>query len=75
MQELACQLDEARSSIQCAAQDGCDALLRVSAGIGAVLRLLEADGDLSAPGHEVHCLLAPLKAQLDVAVNRVQAML
>ncbi|WP_454722743.1 MULTISPECIES: DUF1484 family protein [Cupriavidus] len=75
VQELAYQLDELRGRIHGAAQEGCDALLRVSAGLGAVLRLLDADSDSPETAHELHCLLTPLKQQLDNAVDRVQGMI
>ncbi|MDF3833477.1 DUF1484 family protein [Cupriavidus basilensis] len=75
VQELAYQLAELRGSMHVAAQDGCDTLLRVIAGLGAVLRLLEADGDTFEATHGLHCLLTPLKQQLDGAVNRVQGLI
>ncbi|MGO4331024.1 DUF1484 family protein [Cupriavidus sp. M-11] len=75
VQELAYQLDELRDSIHGAAADGCDTLLRVSAALGAVLQLLDGDNASSLEAHGIHCLLAPLKQQLDGAVSRVQGMI
>ncbi|MCM5532759.1 DUF1484 family protein [Acinetobacter pittii] len=75
VQELAYQLDALQDSIHSAAADGCDNLLRVSAGLGAVLQLLDGDNAASLAAHDIHCLLAPLKRQLDGAVSRVQGMI
>ncbi|MDR3382642.1 DUF1484 family protein [Cupriavidus basilensis] len=75
VQELAYQLEELRSRAQSIAQDSCADLLRVSAGLGAVLRLLDFDSDDVEDSHGLHCLLTPLKQQLDEALNRVQGML
>ncbi|WP_420995694.1 DUF1484 family protein [Cupriavidus sp. 30B13] len=75
VQELAYQLDELRGSIHGATADGCDTLLRVSAGLGAVLRLLEGDDIACVDSLGVHSLLAPLKRQLDSAANRMQGMI
>ena len=74
VQELAYQLEELRSRAQSIAQDSCADLLRVSAGLGAVLRLLDFDSDDVEDSHGLHCLLTPLKQQLDEALNRVQGM-
>ncbi|AJG20768.1 DUF1484 family protein [Cupriavidus basilensis] len=75
VQELAYQLEELRSRAQSTAQESCADLLRVSAGLGAVLRLLDFDSDDVEDSHGLHCLLTPLKQQLDEALNRVQGML
>ncbi|AOY95492.1 hypothetical protein BKK79_27450 [Cupriavidus sp. USMAA2-4] len=78
-QELAYELGALSNTILDVTQQGCVELWRVSAGLAAVLRLLEADeeadeeADMDTVG--IHCLLAPLKAQLDEAVSRVQAMI
>ncbi|MDF3835450.1 DUF1484 family protein, partial [Cupriavidus basilensis] len=74
VQELAYQLEDLRHGMHGMTQEGCAELLRVSAGLGAVLRLLDLEGDESVDNHGLHCLLAPLKQQLDVALNRVQGM-
>ncbi|MHA7681571.1 DUF1484 family protein [Cupriavidus basilensis] len=50
-------------------------MLRVSAGLGSVLRLLDYDSDEVEDSHGLHCLLTPLKQQLDAALNRVQGLL
>ncbi|MCP3020341.1 DUF1484 family protein [Cupriavidus basilensis] len=50
----------------------CHDLLRVSAGLESLLLQLQADEQAANNG--LHALLAPLKQQLDQAVNRVQAL-
>ncbi|MBB1634798.1 DUF1484 family protein [Cupriavidus sp. UME77] len=52
----------------------CHDLLRVSAGLESLLLLLELQADEQAANNGLHALLAPLKQQLDQAVNRVQAL-
>jgi hypothetical protein len=52
----------------------CHDLLRVSAGLESLLLLLELQADEQAANNGLHALLAPLKQQLDHAVNRVQAL-
>lgn len=56
-----------------AIQQSCDELLRVSAGLESLLILLELQAGDHAGHSGLHALLAPLKQQLDQAVNRVQA--
>ncbi|GAB7540627.1 DUF1484 family protein [Cupriavidus sp. 8B] len=75
VQELAYQLDALRNDAQGIAQESCADLLRVSAGLGAVLRLLDYDSEDVEDNHGLHCLLTPLKQQLDAALNRVQGLL
>ncbi|KDP83244.1 hypothetical protein CF70_026615 [Cupriavidus sp. SK-3] len=75
VQELAYQLDALRNDAQGIAQESCADLLRVSAGLGSVLRLLDYDSDEVEDSHGLHCLLTPLKQQLDAALNRVQGLL
>lgn len=55
-------------------QQSCDDLLRVSAGLDSLLTLLELQAGEHATNNGLHALLAPLKQQLDHAVNRVQAL-
>ncbi len=74
-QELAYELGSLSNTILDVTQQGCVELWRVSAGLAAVLRLLEADEEADRDTVGIHCLLAPLKAQLDEAVSRVQAMI
>lgn len=55
-------------------QQSCDDLIRVSAGLDSLLTLLELQAGEHAASNGLHALLAPLKQQLDQAVNRVQAL-
>lgn len=50
----------------------CDKLLRVSAGLETILSLLELREDSSGDSLGLHCLLTPLKDQLDHAINQIQ---
>ncbi|WP_454726270.1 MULTISPECIES: DUF1484 family protein [Cupriavidus] len=55
-------------------QQTCHDLLRVSAGLESFLNLLELQAEEQAANNGLHALLAPLKQQLDQAVDRVQAL-
>lgn len=46
-----------------------EALERFSAAFDGALALLEVRGAWSEPCHEVHCLLAPLRHELDAAME------
>lgn len=74
-QNAAYQLGTLSTTILDITQQGCAELWRVSAGLAAVLRLLEADEEADMDTVGIQCLLAPLKEQLDQAVSRVQEML
>lgn len=52
----------------------CDELLRVSAGLDALLTLLELQAGESFDSNGLHALLLPLKLQMDEAVDRVQSL-
>ncbi|QQX83005.1 DUF1484 family protein [Cupriavidus necator] len=47
---------------------------RVSAGLGCVLSLLEVESERSEVCHGVHCLVAMLKAQLDLTAEELLRM-
>ncbi len=51
-----------------------DELLRVSAGLGAILTLLDLQADAAIDCVGLHSLLAPLRQQLDASVNRIDAL-
>lgn len=51
-----------------------DELLRVSAGLGAILTLLDLQADAAIDCIGLHSLLAPLRQQLDASVNRIDAL-
>ncbi|MHA6844250.1 DUF1484 family protein [Ralstonia syzygii] len=56
-------------------EQSCAELLRVSAGLDGILRLLYLQSDRSPEHESLHCLLAPLKLQLDRALDNVHGML
>lgn len=63
-----------RAALRETIHQSCHDLLRVSAGLESLLLLLELQADEHAANNGLHALLAPLKQQLDQAVNRVQAL-
>ncbi|WP_055325255.1 DUF1484 domain-containing protein [Ralstonia solanacearum] len=69
------QLDIVSGLICETAEAACAQLLNVSAGLAGILQLLDLRSERSAECHSLHCLLAPLKGQLDRALNDVQKML
>ena len=69
------QIDALGDCIRETTQDSCYALLRVSAGLDGILRFLDLQSDRSPAHHSLHCLLSPLKQQLDEALSRVHDML
>ncbi|AQW29726.1 DUF1484 domain-containing protein [Ralstonia syzygii subsp. celebesensis] len=69
------QLDIVSGLICETAEEACAQLLSVSAGLAGILQLLDLRSERSAECHSLHCLLAPLKAQLDRSLNDVQKML
>ncbi|MBV8271639.1 MAG: DUF1484 family protein [Cupriavidus sp.] len=56
-------------------ENSCYALLRVSAGLDGILCLLDLQSDKSPAHHSLHCLLSPLKEQLDEALSHIHDML
>ena len=56
-------------------EQSCAELWRVSAGLDGILRLLDLQSDRSPEHESLHCLLAPLKQQLDRALGNVHDML
>ena len=76
--EIAAALEQLQSVGQLiteTTEQSCAELLRVSAGLDGVLRLLYLQSDRSREHESLHCLLAPLKQQLDRAVGNVHDML
>lgn len=49
----------------------CDDLLRLGAGLQAVLNLLDLQGDVAIECAGLHALLAPLKQQVDHSANQL----
>jgi len=54
--------------------ESCDELLRVSAGLDALLALLELRAGESQNSDGLHALLLPLARQLNEAVDRIQEL-
>lgn len=48
-----------------------ESLERISAGLSAILLLLEKESERSESTHEIHCLLAMVKSQLDLAASEL----
>lgn len=69
------QISALSERIRVTTQDSCYELLNVSAGLDGILRLLAVEGMHSATHQSVHCLLSPLKRQLDDALHNVHDML
>ncbi|WP_432259049.1 DUF1484 family protein [Cupriavidus sp. TMH.W2] len=68
---MAAQFTKLTEEVAETVMEGCDALLRVSAGMQSILTLLDLEEE-SADALGLHCLLAPLKARLDQAINLIQ---
>ncbi|AMP36824.1 DUF1484 family protein [Ralstonia solanacearum] len=69
------QLQTVSELIHETTEESCAELLRVSAGLDGILLLLHLQSDRSAEHVSLHCLLAPLKQQLDRALGNVHDML
>ncbi|SDC10233.1 Protein of unknown function [Cupriavidus sp. YR651] len=69
------QINALSESIRGATQNSCYELLRVSAGLEGILRLLDLESDRSPTHLRLHCMLSPLKKQLDEALSHVHDML
>ncbi|MBP0633498.1 DUF1484 family protein [Cupriavidus sp. AcVe19-1a] len=69
------QINALADCIRETTQDSCYELLRVSAGLDGILRFLDLQSDKSPAHHSLHCLLSPLKQQLDSALSQVHDML
>ncbi|MGC5809812.1 DUF1484 domain-containing protein [Ralstonia pseudosolanacearum] len=69
------QLDTVSEQIHAATEDACARLLNVSTGLVGILQLLDVWSDRAWECRCLHCLLAPLKLELDGALNDVQGML
>ncbi|OIT13438.1 hypothetical protein BL243_22730 [Ralstonia solanacearum] len=69
------QLDTASAQIYATTEDTCARLLNVSTGLVGILQLLEVWSDRAWECRCLHCLLAPLKLELDDALSDIQKML
>ncbi|WP_057392092.1 DUF1484 domain-containing protein [Ralstonia solanacearum] len=69
------QLETTGTLIYATTEDACARLLNVSTGLVGILQLLDLWSDRAWECRCLHCLLAPLKLELDGALNDVQRML
>lgn len=69
------QLLDVGELIRQTTEQSCAELWRVSAGLDGILRLLDLQSDRSPEHESLHCMLAPLKQQLDRALGNVHDML
>ncbi|OAI75147.1 hypothetical protein RSP799_23880, partial [Ralstonia solanacearum] len=56
-------------------EEACARLLNVSTGLIGILQLLDVWSDRAWECRCLHCLLAPLKLELDDALSDIQKML
>ncbi|WP_247422755.1 DUF1484 domain-containing protein [Ralstonia pseudosolanacearum] len=70
-----CQLDAVSEQIYATTEDACARLLNVSIGLIGILQLLDVWSDRAWECRCLHCLLVPLKLELDGALNDMQGML
>ncbi|MDO3507738.1 DUF1484 domain-containing protein [Ralstonia pseudosolanacearum] len=69
------QLETTSTLVYTTTEDACARLLNVSTGLIGILQLLELWSDRTWECRCLHCLLVPLKLELDDALNDVQRML
>ncbi|CCF96791.1 MULTISPECIES: DUF1484 domain-containing protein [Ralstonia solanacearum species complex] len=69
------QLDVVSEQIYTTTEDACARLLNVSIGLVGILQLLDVWSDRVWECRCLHCLLVPLKVELDGALEDVQRML
>ncbi|MDB0529650.1 DUF1484 domain-containing protein [Ralstonia solanacearum] len=69
------QLDTVSEQIYTTTEDACARLLNVSIGLVGILQLLDIWSDRAWECRCLHCLLVPLKIELDGALEDVQQML
>ncbi|MHA6911519.1 DUF1484 domain-containing protein, partial [Ralstonia pseudosolanacearum] len=69
------QLDTVSEQIYTTTEEACARLLNVSTGLIGILQLLDVWSDRAWECRCLHCLLAPLKLELDDALSDIQKML
>ncbi|MHA6879180.1 DUF1484 domain-containing protein [Ralstonia pseudosolanacearum] len=69
------QLDTVSEQIYTTTEEACARLLNVSTGLIGILQLLDVWSDRAWECRCLHCLLVPLKLELDDALNDIQKML
>ncbi|MCQ4682466.1 DUF1484 domain-containing protein [Ralstonia pseudosolanacearum] len=69
------QLETTGTLIYTTTEDACARLLNVSTGLIGILQLLDLWSDRAWECRCLHCLLVPLKLELDEALSDIQKML
>ncbi|MBX9431963.1 DUF1484 domain-containing protein [Ralstonia nicotianae] len=69
------QLEATSALIYTTTEDACARLLNVSIGLVGILQLLDLWSDRAWECRCLHCLLVPLKLELDDALSDIQKML
>ncbi|MET2548031.1 DUF1484 domain-containing protein [Ralstonia pseudosolanacearum] len=69
------QLDTVSEQIYTTTEEACARLLNVSTGLIGILQLLDVWSDRAWECRCLHCLLLPLKLELDGALSDIQKML
>ncbi|MFV8671056.1 DUF1484 domain-containing protein [Ralstonia pseudosolanacearum] len=69
------QLETTSTLVYTTTEDACARLLNVTTGLVGILQLLDLWSDRAWECRCLHCLLVPLKLELDDALNDVQRML
>ncbi len=69
------QLETTGTLVYTTTEDACARLLNVSTGLIGILQLLEVWSDRAWECRSLHCLLMPLKLELDDALSDIQKML
>ncbi|XAQ41663.1 DUF1484 domain-containing protein [Ralstonia solanacearum] len=69
------QLETTSTLIYTTTEDACARLLNISTGLIGILQLLDLWSDRAWECRCLHCLLAPLKLELDDALSDIQKML
>ncbi|WP_011298354.1 DUF1484 family protein [Cupriavidus necator] len=75
LSSAAAQIHALADCIRETTQHSCYELLCVSAGLDGILQFLDLQSDRSPAHQSLHCLLSPLKQQLDSALSQVHDML
>ncbi|QCX47828.1 DUF1484 domain-containing protein [Ralstonia pseudosolanacearum] len=69
------QLKETSTVVYTTTEEACARLLNVSTGLIGILQLLDVWSDRAWECRCLHCLLVPLKFELDDALSDIQKML
>ncbi len=69
------QLETTGTLVYTTTEDACARLLNVTTGLIGILQLLDLWSDRTWECRSLHCLLVPLKLELDDALSDIQKML